>query len=275
MTINEILEINNSQLIKKQKIIHEFDLLNKQKYVLQTGAKNFDETLGGGFHSHTQYLMFGANKTGKTQLCHQLCVQAYIQFSNIYENHERKKHQFIFYLDTENTFRPERIKELILKTKVEYNELLRNILVSKIMSNSALLLALKELENLLKNNYISVLIIDTINNYYNSELANKRISPNKTKSTFLKVLDKIEQLRKDYNLITITTAQIISNISVETSIRALPGGHKLLNQYFSEYVYLSYKEQDKRYVQILNSLSLPEKRLLYKITSLGIQDYKI
>ncbi|MFX0003165.1 MAG: AAA family ATPase [Candidatus Hodarchaeota archaeon] len=275
MTINEILEIKNSQIIKKQKIIQEIGLLETPKFVLQTGARNFDETLGGGFHSHTQYLIFGANKTGKTQLCHQLCVQAYMQFSNIYENQKRKKYPFIFYLDTENTFRPERIKELILKSKVEYKELLRNILVSKIMSNSALLLALKQLENLLKTNYLSVLIIDTINNYYNSELANKSISVNKTKSTFLKVLDKIEQYRKNYNLITISTAQISSNLGIKTSIRALPGGYKLLNQYFSEYIYLSYKEQDKRYVQIINSLNLPEKRLLYKITSLGIQDYKI
>jgi hypothetical protein len=91
----------------------------------------------------------------------------------------------------------------------------------------------------------------------------------------MKVLDKINQLTKEYNLITITTAQIFSNITRETSIRALPGGSIILNQYFSEYIYLDYKEQDKRYVQLLNSLWLPEKRLLYKITPYGIQDYKI
>ena len=275
MTISEILEINHLQIIKKKEIIDEFEVLEKQKYVLHTGAKSFDETLGGGFRSRKKYLIFGANKTGKTQLCHQLCFQMYIQFSKIFESYEQRRRQFIFYFDTDNTFRPERIKELILKSEVEYNELLRNILVSKIMSNSAMLLSLKTLENFLEINNINVLIIDTINNHYNSELANKRISPNKTKTTFLKVLDKINQLTKEYNLITITTAQVISNIIRETSIRVLPGGNQLLNQYFSEYIYLDYQEQDKRYVQLVNSLRLPEKRLLYKITSLGIQDYKI
>ncbi|MFX1593291.1 MAG: hypothetical protein ACFFCL_11420, partial [Promethearchaeota archaeon] len=107
------------------------------------------------------------------------------------------------------------------------------------------------------------------------ELANKDISPIKAKTTFLKILDEINKLTCEYNLITITTAQVISNIISETSIRVVPVGNHLLNQYFSEYLYLEYKEQDQRYVHLVNSINLPEKRMLYKITSSGIQDYKI
>ncbi|MFX1418959.1 MAG: hypothetical protein ACFE9N_08585 [Promethearchaeota archaeon] len=275
MSISEILEINNQQIIKKQKIIQDLKVLKYNQCVLHTGARNFDETLGGGFYKRKQYLIFGANKTGKTQLCHQLCVQAYVQFSRIIENNKNMKNQFIFYFDTENTFRPERLKELIINHKLEYTKLLKSILVSKIMSNSALFLSLQELERLLQKNYINVLIIDTLNNHYNSELANRNISPNKAKDNFLKVLDKINMLTKKYNLIAVTTAQVISNRIRETTIRVLPVGNQLLNQYFSEYVYLDYKEQDKRYVHLINSMSLPEKRILYKITSSGIQDYKI
>jgi hypothetical protein len=140
------------------------------------------------------------------------------------------------------------------------------------MSNSALILSLKELEQILEKNEANILIIDTINNHYNSELADKGISLNKTKTTFIKILEKINQLTKDYNLITISTAQVVSNLRRESPIRAIPGGNQLLNQYFSEYIYLDYKEHDKRYIQLVNSLKLPEKRLLYKITSSGIQD---
>ncbi|UCC20382.1 MAG: hypothetical protein JSV62_03580, partial [Promethearchaeota archaeon] len=250
-------------------------VLKNHPYVLKTGAKNFDETLGGGFYNRKKYLIFGANKTGKTQLCHQLCVQAYIQFSNIIKKHGIMKNQFIFYFDTENTFRPERLKELLINHKLEYSELLKSILVSKIMSNSALFMSLQELEDLLEKNYINVLIIDTLNNHYNSELANKNISLIKTKGKFLKILDKINKLTKKYNLITVTTAQVITNRVRDTTLRVLPVGNHLLNQYFSEYVYLDYKEQDRRYVHLINSMSFPEKRILYKITPSGIQDYKI
>ena len=274
MSISEILEINDKQIKKKTEILNAINAIQKHKYILNTGSKNFDDVLGGGFNSLTKYLIFGENKTGKTQLCHQLCVQAYIQFSKIFED-QKQKRQFIYYFDTENTFRPERIKELLLNSDIEYKEVLKKILVSKIMSNSALMLSLKEFENFIKLNPISILIIDTINNHYNSELANMGRSPYNARKTFIKILEKINQFTKDYNLITITTAQVISNLNRDSSIRVLPSGGQLLNQYFSEYLYLDYKEQDKRYVQLVNSLKLPERRLLYKITSYGIQDYKL
>ena len=231
MSISDILEINNLQIVKKQKIIEDYEALKNSQYFLPTGAKNFDEILGGGFHQGKKYLIFGANKTGKTQICHQLCVQAYTRLSKSIKKYGKRSEHFFYYFDTENTFRPERLKELIIKDDVDYNELLKNIIVSKIMSNSAMLLSLKKLENLLKLDFVNILIIDTLNNHYNSELANKEISPTKTKGTFLKILNKINKLTKEYNLITITTAQVISNINRETSIRVLPVGNHILNQY--------------------------------------------
>ncbi len=275
MNISDLLEIENIQVIKKQKILDDSEGLTDLSFILSSGAKNFDETLGGGFSRGKKYLIFGANKTGKTQLCHQLCIQAYIQLSRLNAKSEIMNKQFIFYFDTENTFRPERLKELILTRNVDYNKLLKCIFVSKIMSNAALLLALKELEKLLDTNNIYVLIIDTLNNHYNSELANKEIASNKTKTSFLKVLNKINEITRKYRIITITTAQITSNLINKDLLRVIPVGNHILNHFFSEYVYLDYKEQDKRHVQLVNSLNLPEKRLLYSITSMGIQDYKI
>jgi len=273
--INQILGIDKHQVIKLQNIRDTLEINRNKLYILASGAKNFDDTIGGGFYKGNKYLIFGANKTGKTQLCHQLCVQAFMQFSKIVNNSKIKNKQFVFYFDTENTFRPERIKELILKYDVNYDKILKNILVSKIMSNSAFLLSLKELEKFLEKNTITILIIDSINNYYNSDLANKSISVNKAKEIFLRILALINKLTLEYSLITITTAQVTLNLNKDSPLRVLPVGNSILNHFFSEYVYLDYKEQDKRYVQLVNSINLPEKRLLYKITSSGIQDYKI
>ena len=275
MNINELLEIEKSQIVKKQKILDDIEDSTDFKYVLTSGAKNFDETLGGGFYKGKKYLIFGSNKTGKTQLCHQLCVQAYIQLSRLNEKSRIMNKQFVFYFDTENTFRPERLKELIKTRNIDYDRMLKCIFVSKIMSNAALLLSLKELERLLDKNNIYVLIIDTLNNHFNSELANKETASTKTKAIFLKILNKINEITRKHNIIMITTAQITSNLINKDLIRVIPVGNYLLNHFFSEYVYLDYKEQDKRYVHLVNSINFPEKRLLYCITASGIQDYKI
>jgi len=275
MNISEILEIEALQIINKQKIIEDSRDLKNQQYFLPVGTKNFDEVLEGGFKSKKKYLIFGENKTGKTLLCHQLCVQSYLHFSKLNKKFKDVDVPFIFYFDTENTFRPERLKDLVINYDIDYNKFLKTILVSKIMSNSALSLSLKQLESRLEMNSYNVLIIDTINNYYSSELANKNLSPNKTKVAFLSILSKINDLSRKFNLITVSTAQVVSNIIQVPSIRVIPVGNHLLNHYFSEYLYLDYLSQDKRYLHLVNSMSLPEKRLLYKITSSGIEDYKI
>ncbi|MFX0105478.1 MAG: hypothetical protein ACFE75_08305, partial [Candidatus Hodarchaeota archaeon] len=256
-------------------IIKQCEKKRNQTFLLSSGAKKFDELLGGGFQLGKKYLIFGTNKTGKTQLCHQLCIQTNIQFSKFIKPSSKDSRQFIYYFDTENTFRPERLKELTQTSNIEYKKILEKILVSKIMSNSALLLGLNELESILDLNYMSVLIIDTINNHYSSELGDKNISSNTAKKTFLKVLKKINTLTKNYKLITIATAQVTSKFTEGNSIGVLPVGNKILNHFFSEYIHLDYKGEDKRYIHIVNSLNLPEKRLLYRITSAGIQDYKI
>ncbi len=274
-SISEVLKIDKHQIVRTKEILKDYQFLKQLQYNIPSGAKNFDETIGGGFYQGKKYLIFGANKTGKTQLCHQLSIQPYFQSSRLNERSQILHKHLIFYFDTENTFRPERLKEFIMSREVDYNKLLKNIFVSKIMSNSALLLSLQKLESLLERDNVNVLIIDTINNHFNSEIANTKISTNRTKDIFIKILNTINELTIKFNLITITTAQVTSNLIKDTSIKVFPVGNHLLNHFFSEYIYLDYKEHNQRYVQLVNSMSLPEKRLLYKITSSGIQDYKI
>ena len=256
-------KLKKSIFIEKNNIINEIEKIDMDAYQIYTGSKNINKVIGGGFKSRKTYIVFGANKTGKTQLCHQLSVHAF---------HDDLK---LIYLDTENTFRPERIRELAAAYSIDGEKALKNILVSKIMSNTALLLKLNEVEILIKQNNIKMLIIDSINNYYRFERGVKDVSFFKTRITFLRILEKINALTQKHNLITILTAQIAPNFNENAIIRELPVGMQFLNHFFSEFLYLSYKEEDKSYIHLLNSHILPEKKILYKITKKGLQDYKI
>ncbi|MFX1574006.1 MAG: hypothetical protein ACFFB0_14760 [Promethearchaeota archaeon] len=269
MSLHEILEIKKHQIIKPINILNEFQKNKDKQIALTSGSNNFDETIGGGFYSGRTYLIFGATKTGKTQLCHQLCIQAYKLFSKKLKKREISQ---IFYFDTENTFRPERIKDLSSSSNLEYEKVLKSIIVSTIMSNSALQFAVKDLVQILNKNQSSVLIIDTINNYYRSDFSNNNITFTKTKDVFLKILESIHTLAKTHNLITILTAQVSSNFAENAIIREIPVGNQFLNHFFSDYLYLSYKDEKKIYVQMINSLKYPNKKLIFTITKSGIQD---
>ena len=257
------VNLKKSFFISTKKIISEIEKINRDKFSISTGSKIIDDVIGGGFHSNKTYIIFGANKTGKTQLCHQISVQAY---------HKSFK---LIYLDTENTFRPERISVLAKTREIESEKILKNILISKIMSNPAFLLKLNEIEDVIKQNNAKILIIDSINNYYRFELSDKEVSSFRAKTRFWKILEKINKLTCKYNLITILTAQVAPNFIENSIIREFPVGLRYLNHYFSEVVYLNRKESGMGYLHLLNSHQFPEKKARYMITNNGIEEYKI
>ncbi|MFX1394940.1 MAG: hypothetical protein ACFFAH_15405, partial [Promethearchaeota archaeon] len=170
MDLTKVLKINKKKVITANFILNEIQKNKNLEYILPLGLKNFDKTiLKGGVHPNKKYLIYGSNKSGKTQLCHQICVQAFKNFSKNFKNSNNKNIKFILYLDTENTFRPERIKEIASERNLEYIKIFKRINVSKIMSNAALLLKLKEIEQEKQPENLRVLIIDSINNHYRSE----------------------------------------------------------------------------------------------------------
>ncbi|HDO19326.1 MAG TPA: DNA repair and recombination protein RadA, partial [Thermoplasmatales archaeon] len=73
---------------------------------LTTGSKALDQLLGGGLETQSITEFFGEFGSGKTQIAHQLCVNVQLpEEKGGLEGHA-------FYIDTENTFRPERITQM-------------------------------------------------------------------------------------------------------------------------------------------------------------------
>jgi len=274
MDPSEILNIDKKQILSKNLVLSKINEFKQKKFLLPLDSRNFDKILDGGFLLNYKYLIYGANKTGKTQICLNLCVQAYKYFCKLNKNIRNQDFNFIYYLDCENTFRPERIKEIATKKSLEFQEVLKSIRVSKIMGNTALLLKLNEIENEAEPGKKSLLIIDSINNFFRLEQGNKDVSFYNLKSTFLKILNKIDDICNMSNLIVIATAQIFPNFNEDAILAEIPVGNQYLNHYFSEYLYLNYKDE-RNYVHLVNSKFLPEKRVAFKITSEGIVDYKI
>ena len=91
-----------------------------------------------------------------------------------------------------------------------------------------------------------MIIVDSINNYYRLERGDKKISFFKARTTFLRILEKINILTQKYNLITILTAQVTPNFNENAIVKEIPVGMQYLNNYFSEFLYLRYKEKDIR-----------------------------
>ena len=77
MDLLEKLNINNKQFIPKTSILKKIKKAEEPRFFLPLDSKNFTNVLNGGFRLNKKYLIYGANSTGKTQICLNLCVQAY------------------------------------------------------------------------------------------------------------------------------------------------------------------------------------------------------
>lgn len=73
---------------------------------LSTGSTQLDQLLGGGVETGSITELFGEYRTGKTQICHTLCVTCQMPVN------KGGGEGMAMYIDTENTFRPERLIEI-------------------------------------------------------------------------------------------------------------------------------------------------------------------
>ena len=120
------------------------------------GCKSLDTLLEGGIESQSITEAFGEFRSGKTQLCHTLCVTAQLPRS---QGGGAGK---VLYIDTENTFRPERIKQISKRFDLDAEEVLGNIMVGRAFTVDSLnTLLMKAAAAMVEDTY-ALLIIDSI-----------------------------------------------------------------------------------------------------------------
>ncbi|CAG0905144.1 unnamed protein product [Cyprideis torosa] len=96
----------------------------KQVFKISTGSSELDKLLGGGIESMSITEVFGEFRTGKTQIAHTLCVTAQIPTAN-YSGGK------VILIDTENTFRPNRLRSIADRFRLDHDEVLENVLYAR------------------------------------------------------------------------------------------------------------------------------------------------
>uniref|UniRef100_A0A3Q3L9P1 DNA meiotic recombinase 1 n=1 Tax=Mastacembelus armatus TaxID=205130 RepID=A0A3Q3L9P1_9TELE len=103
----------------------EYSAKRKQVFHITTGSQEFDKLLGGGIESMAITEAFGEFRTGKTQLSHTLCVTAQLPGEDGYSGGK------VIFIDTENTFRPDRLRDIADRFNVDHDAVLDNVLYAR------------------------------------------------------------------------------------------------------------------------------------------------
>ncbi len=247
------------------------DLLKKRSKVqkITTGSAALNALLGGGFETGSISEAFGQYGSGKTQIAHILAVRSQLPVDKGGCEGE------VVYIDTEGTFRPERIIQIAQGLKMDSNKVLKNIKVARAYNSDHQMLLAEKVEDLIKNNKskVKLVIVDSLTAHFRAEfigrgtLAERQQKLNRHMHTLTKLADL-------YNLTVYVTNQVMSkpDMFFGDPTEAI-GGHIVAhNSVFR--IYLRKGKKGSRVAKLVDSPSLPDGECGFFVTETGLKDLK-
>ncbi len=241
------------------------DILKKRQNVMKIplGSKALNELLGGGFESGAITEAFGEFGSGKTQIAHSLAV----------EIQKMDPDAFAVFIDTENTFRPERIVELAKGAGLDPEKVLGNIKVARAFNSDHQMLLAEKINDLITKQGIKVkvVVVDSLTAHFRAEfigrgtLAERQQKLNKHMHELMKVADT-------HNIVVYVTNQVMSKPDVffGDPTQAI-GGHVVAHASTFR-LYLRKSKKNSRVAKLIDSPNLPDGEAAFIVETPGIKD---
>jgi len=237
---------------------------------LTTGSESFNNLLGGGLETQAMTEFYGEFGSGKTQIAHQLAVNVQLPPEKGGLNGSA------IMIDTENTFRPERIKDMADGAELDYEDVLKNIHVARAYnSNHQILLVekAKEIADDLKDTKkpVRLMIIDSATAHFRSEyvgrgtLADRQQKINRHLHDALKFADL-------NNAVIMITNQVMVRPDAFFGDPTRPIGGHIVGHTATFRLYLRKSKGEKRIARLVDSPNLPEAEAVFSVSLVGIRD---
>jgi DNA repair protein RadA len=167
-----------------------------------TGSNALDHMLYGGIETGAITEFFGEFGSGKSQICHTLCVLAKQPAPIGFEGNS-------LWIDTESTFRPERIEQIAKARNMNQEEILKSIYVAKVYNSSHLELVIKELGKYIEQFKVKLVIIDSIVALHRAEFAGRGTLAER-QQRLNSLMHRLVRIGEIYNVAIIITNQVQS-----------------------------------------------------------------
>ncbi len=232
---------------------------------LTTGSKEFDTLLGGGLETQAITEFFGEFGSGKTQVMHQLAVNVQLPPDKGGLNGHA------VYIDTENTFRPERIRQMAEAIGLDPDEALKKIHVARAFNSNHQILLVDKAMELAKDYPVRLLIVDSLTAHFRAEyvgrgsLAERQQLLNKHMHDLLKFADL-------NNAVVAVTNQVAANPGLMFGDPTQPIGGHIVGHTATYRIYLRKSRGNKRIARLIDSPALPDGEVVIKIVEEGIRD---
>lgn len=235
---------------------------------ITTGSAELDKLLQGGIETGSITEMFGEFRTGKTQLCHTLCVTCQLGMQQ--GGGEGKA----MYIDTEGTFRPQRLVAIAERFGLNAEDVLDNVACARAYNSDHQMTLLTEAAAMMADNRYALLIVDSATALFRTdyqgrgELAERQMKLARFLRTLLRMAD-------EFGIAVVITNQVVASVDGAMSFvkdPSKPIGGNIIAHASTTRLRLKKASGDTRICKVYDSPSLPEADARFAITTAGVQD---
>ncbi|MGD6933538.1 MAG: DNA repair and recombination protein RadA [Candidatus Bathyarchaeia archaeon] len=233
---------------------------------LTTGSKALDKVVDGGLETQTITEFYGEYGSGKSQVCHQLCVNVQLPIEKGGLNGGA------LYIDTENTFRLERIVQMSKHLGLDPEQVVKNIIYAEAYTSDHQMFLLENADEIIKANNIKLIIIDSLTAHFRSEYIGREMLASRQQK-LNKHMHKLTALARAFNAVAVVTNQVMAKPDQFFGDAIHPIGGNIVGHTSQTRLYLRRASHGPiRIARLVSSPYLPEGEEILKVTENGIED---
>lgn len=232
---------------------------------ITTGSENLDGMLGGGVATEYTTEAYGKSSTGKTQLCHQLAVNVQLP------EDEGGMEKGAVFIDTEETFRADRIREMAEAKDLDPDEVLENIHVTRPEDGAEQAQAVKDVMKEINMEEKGIVIVDSIMAHFRAEYSG-RGEVGERQDRIGEMLGKLQDIASGYSVAVFYSNQAYDDPGKMFGDPTEATGGNVLKHNSSFRIYLQDRGSKGWAAELVDSPNLPQEQVRYEIDSNGICD---
>jgi DNA repair protein RadA len=257
--------LRESNVLEKEFVTADF-VLEKRKSMLRcsTGSKSLDELLLGGVETQAVTEFYGEFGSGKSQICHTLCAMAKQPIN------DGGLDGGVIYIDTEGTFRPERLQQIAESRGFIPQEVLKNVTVCKVYNSSHLELIVKDIGRYINEFKPRLVIIDSIISLHRAEFSGRGTLADR-QQRLNSILHKLVRVAEIFNVAIVITNQVQTSPDSFIGDPTKAAGGNVIGHTSTYRIYLR-KSGENRIAKIIDSPYHPYSDIRFTVNERGIDD---
>ncbi|KAJ0988518.1 hypothetical protein J5N97_006874 [Dioscorea zingiberensis] len=235
---------------------------------ITSGSKELDKILEGGIETGSITEIYGEFRSGKTQLCHTLCVTCQLPLDQ--GGGEGKA----MYIDAEGTFRPQRLLQIADRYGLNGEDVLENVAYARAYNTDHQSRLLLEAASMMVETRFALMIVDSATALYRTDFSG-RGELSARQMHLAKFLRSLQKLADEFGVAVVITNQVVAQVdgsAIFAGPQIKPIGGNIMAHASTTRLALRKGRGEERICKVISSPCLAEADARFQISPEGVTD---